>query len=39
VERAGLRAVDAEATQPGAHLPGGAGRERHREHLTGCDVP
>jgi hypothetical protein len=39
VEGAGLRAVDAEATQAGAHLAGGARRERHREDLTGGDVP
>jgi hypothetical protein len=33
VEGAGLDTTRTQQAQPGAHLAGGAGRERHRQHL------
>ena len=39
VERAGLHPAGAQAAQPGAHLAGGAGGERDRQHLGGVVDP
>ena len=38
VEGQRLHPADVHGPQPGAHLPGRAGGERHRQHLTGGDV-